>query len=200
MLFLGSRLNDSTLIKFEEIKHESKSSAKKPRVDSIMAANLDELDLLLLSADQHDDHKPEIGGSKIWPQFKFSVCDSLINIGPIADLAIGQPASAYFADEDDAEIADDPAQQQQQTRTGKAPSEKAKKKNFEVVTCSGHGRNSALCVLQVRGKKPKLLTFIYLFVIYLESRPTRGADRQLDPAVKRYLGRVLPESQPSARR
>lgn len=165
MLFLGSRLNDSTLIKFEEIKHESKSSAKKPRVDSIMAANLDELDLLLLSADQHDDHKPEIGGSKIWPQFKFSVCDSLINIGPIADLAIGQPASAYFADEDDAEIADDPAQQQQQTRTGKAPSEKAKKKSFEVVTCSGHGRNSALCVLQVR--KRAQTVDLYLFICYL---------------------------------
>jgi cleavage and polyadenylation specificity factor subunit 1 len=56
----------------------------------------------------------------------FTVCDSITNIGPISDCLVSDPT--YLASE---------VQEYQQ------------KKNLEFVTISGHGKNGAMCVLQV---------------------------------------------------
>ncbi|KAL6046955.1 mRNA cleavage and polyadenylation factor subunit [Balamuthia mandrillaris] len=68
--------------------------------------------------------------------YRFRVCDSLVNIGPIADFSVGEsfdPASISITD------------YEQQT-----------KQEIEFVTCSGHGRNGALSILQY-GIRPELI-------------------------------------------
>ena len=60
-------------------------------------------------------------------EFKFSTCDSILNIGPISDLALGSSNTAASA-QDYLDHAFQP--------------------EVEVVTCTGYGRNGALCVLQ----------------------------------------------------
>ncbi|CAH9139750.1 unnamed protein product [Cuscuta epithymum] len=66
--------------------------------------------------------------------FSFAVRDSLINIGPLKDFSYGLRINA------------DP------NATGVA-----KQSNYELVCCSGHGKNGALCVLQ-RSIRPEVIT------------------------------------------
>ncbi|KAG2221910.1 hypothetical protein INT45_013246, partial [Circinella minor] len=60
-------------------------------------------------------------------EYTFRVCDTLLNSGPIGDMAIGQ--------------ADEPEEQQQMNDPNSLP-------DLELVSCSGQGKNGALCVLQ----------------------------------------------------
>ncbi|GJT05831.1 cleavage and polyadenylation specificity factor subunit 1 isoform X1 [Tanacetum coccineum] len=66
--------------------------------------------------------------------FSFTVRDSLINVGPLKDFSYGLRMNA------------DP------NATGVA-----KQSNYELVCCSGHGKNGALCVLQ-RSIRPEIIT------------------------------------------
>ncbi|URD80129.1 cleavage and polyadenylation specificity factor subunit [Musa troglodytarum] len=66
--------------------------------------------------------------------FSFIVRDSLINVGPLKDFSYGLRINA------------DP------NATGIA-----KQSNYELVCCSGHGKNGALCVLQ-QSIRPELIT------------------------------------------
>lgn len=61
--------------------------------------------------------------------FTFRVCDTLLNTGPIVDMTIGDVESNQKTeDEEETTVAGIP--------------------DLELVSCSGHGRNGALCVFQ----------------------------------------------------
>ncbi|KAL1818556.1 hypothetical protein ACET3Z_013425 [Daucus carota] len=66
--------------------------------------------------------------------FSFTVRDSLINVGPLKDFSYGLRINADH------------------NATGIA-----KQSNYELVCCSGHGKNGALCVLQ-KSIRPEVIT------------------------------------------
>uniref|UniRef100_A0A2N9IMS6 Protein kinase domain-containing protein n=1 Tax=Fagus sylvatica TaxID=28930 RepID=A0A2N9IMS6_FAGSY len=72
--------------------------------------------------------------------FSFAVRDSLINVGPLKDFSYGLRMNA------DANA------------TGLA-----KQSNYELVCCSGHGKNGALCVLR-QSIRPEMITEFNLYV------------------------------------
>lgn len=69
----------------------------------------------------------------------FEVCDSVLNVGPIAHMAVGERICEEEMEEG-AEVQFVPS-----------------KLDVEVVTASGHGKNGALCVLQ-SSIKPQVIT------------------------------------------
>ncbi|KAL7332399.1 mRNA cleavage and polyadenylation factor subunit [Mucor circinelloides] len=81
-------------------------------------------------------YSKEMLGSKSHLQkdndFAFRVCDTLLNTGPIVDMTIGDVESNHKSEEEE----DEP-----QTPVAGIP-------DLELVSCSGHGRNGALCVFQ----------------------------------------------------
>lgn len=70
------------------------------------------------------------GKSQLDGNFTFRVCDTLLNTGPIVDMTIGDVESNQKTEEE----------LDQDTVAG-IP-------DLELVSCSGHGRNGALCVFQ----------------------------------------------------
>ncbi|KAI9364067.1 CPSF A subunit region-domain-containing protein [Pilaira anomala] len=62
--------------------------------------------------------------------FMFRVCDTLLNTGPIVDMTIGDVESNQKTEEEE-----------ENTTVAGIP-------DLELVSCSGHGRNGALCVFQ----------------------------------------------------
>ncbi|KAI8646973.1 CPSF A subunit region-domain-containing protein [Parasitella parasitica] len=80
-------------------------------------------------------YSEEMLGSKSQLQndndFSFRVCDTLLNTGPIVDMTIGDVESNQKSEEEGTE----------QTPVAGIP-------DMELVSCSGHGRNGALCVFQ----------------------------------------------------
>lgn len=69
----------------------------------------------------------------------FEVCDTIVNIGPIAYMALGERAAEEEQDENnDVQFV-------------------SNKLELEIVTSSGHGKNGALCVLQ-NSVKPQVIT------------------------------------------
>ncbi len=67
--------------------------------------------------------------------YSFEVCDSLLNIGPCGQAAVGEPA--FLSEELSSSTKADP--------------------DVELVTTSGHGKNGALCVLQ-QSVRPQVVT------------------------------------------
>ena len=67
--------------------------------------------------------------------YSFEVCDSLLNIGPCGQAAMGEPA--FLSEELSSSTKADP--------------------DVELVTTSGHGKNGALCVLQ-QSVRPQVVT------------------------------------------
>ncbi|CEP07342.1 hypothetical protein [Parasitella parasitica] len=65
--------------------------------------------------------------------FSFRVCDTLLNTGPILDMAIGDVESNHTSAEG--------GEPEQTTAAASVP-------DMELVSCSGHGKNGALCVFQ----------------------------------------------------
>lgn len=88
--------------------------------------------------------------------YQFVVCDTIMNIGPISHMALGERYSDDKADQphqasDDDD--DDDATNADATGNGGGPvgarSTTAKlRSDLEIVTSSGHGKNGSLCVLQ----------------------------------------------------
>lgn len=127
-IFLGSRLGNSVLLSYTRKAHDfgtedsSEVSSKKRKVEQTIGEDLEDLEVYGMD-------------TKTGPQlhtFKFEVCDSLLNIGPIANVTLGEPV--FLSEEF--------------TQGGI---------ELELVACSGHGKNGALSVLQ-RGVRPQVVT------------------------------------------
>lgn len=142
LLFLGSRLGDSLLIRFTQKSDKLKLNLNDIPSDDMEVtrpdkrAKLDDDDDV--DMDMFDiDEGEHTNGKHTGPvQYSFSVCDSLVNIGPIVDSVLGEsqdPASVSNSESSSA------------------------RRNLELVTCSGHGKNGALCVMQ-RTIRPELTT------------------------------------------
>ena len=133
-LFLGSRLGNSLLLKFTcrelgqlGMRREREPPTKRKRLD-VQGDWLDtELDEFEVYGSQ------ETAASKI-SSYSFEVCDSLQNIGPCGQVAMGEPA---FLSEEFSSSSPDP--------------------DIELVTTSGHGKNGALCLLQ-KTVRPQVVT------------------------------------------
>ncbi|ETE60725.1 Cleavage and polyadenylation specificity factor subunit 1 [Ophiophagus hannah] len=141
-LFLGSRLGNSLLLKYTEKLQEApmsiaKDSAekeepplKKKRMEQ--SANWSGGK----SAPQDEVDEIEVYGSEAQSgtqltTYSFEVCDSILNIGPCANAAMGEPA--FLSEENSPEP------------------------DLEIVVCSGYGKNGALSVLQ-KSIRPQVVT------------------------------------------
>ncbi|XP_070796329.1 cleavage and polyadenylation specificity factor subunit 1 isoform X3 [Pituophis catenifer annectens] len=143
-LFLGSRLGNSLLLKYTEKLQEApmsiaKDSAekeepplKKKRVEQ--SANWSGGK----SAPQDEVDEIEVYGSEAQSgtqltTYSFEVCDSILNIGPCANAAMGEPA--FLSEE----------------------FQNSPEPDLEIVVCSGYGKNGALSVLQ-KSIRPQVVT------------------------------------------
>nr|XP_043633583.1 cleavage and polyadenylation specificity factor subunit 1 [Erigeron canadensis] len=131
--FLGSRLGDSLFVQFHcgagssmVIKEEiGDMEGDIPSTKRLRRSSSDALQ------DMVNDEELSLFGSDLdnaqssQKTFSFTVRDSLINVGPLKDFSYGLRMNA------------DP------DATGVA-----KQSNYELVCCSGHGKNGALSVLQ----------------------------------------------------
>ncbi|KAJ9679116.1 hypothetical protein PVL29_021139 [Vitis rotundifolia] len=144
LFFLGSRLGDSLLVQFTSIL----SSSVKEEVGDIEGDVPSAKRLRKSSSDALQDM---VNGEELslygsapnstetsQKTFSFSVRDSFINVGPLKDFAYGLRINA------------DPK------ATGIA-----KQSNYELVCCSGHGKNGSLCILQ-QSIRPEMITEVEL--------------------------------------
>ncbi|NXN95197.1 CPSF1 factor, partial [Rhinopomastus cyanomelas] len=144
-LFLGSRLGNSLLLKYTEKPQEplaipgkegperqEEPPMKKKRSESsgTWAGGK--------SAPQDEVDEIEVYGSEAQSgtqlaTYSFEVCDSILNIGPCANAAMGEPA--FLSEE----------------------FQNSPEPDLEIVLCSGYGKNGALSVLQ-RSIRPQVVT------------------------------------------
>lgn len=141
--FLGSRLGDSLLVQFtcgagpfpvgvkEEVGDIEGGAPVAKRLRRSSSDALQDMvngeELSLFGSGPNNAHSAQ-------KSFSFTVRDSLINVGPVKDFSNGLRINA------------DPN-----------ASGVAKQSNFELVCCSGHGKNGALCVLQ-KSIRPEMIT------------------------------------------
>ncbi|XXG43165.1 hypothetical protein AAC387_Pa01g3267 [Persea americana] len=167
--FLGSRLGDSLLVQYScgvattMSSGHGKDEATEIEGDAPLAKRLRRA-----SSDALQD---VAGGEELslytsapnnsesaQKTFSFAVRDSLINIGPLKDFSYGLRINADL------------------NATGIA-----KQSNYELVCCSGHGKNGALCVLQ-QSIRPELITEVELpgckgiWTVYHKSSRGHSAD------------------------
>ncbi|XP_076889541.1 cleavage and polyadenylation specificity factor subunit 1-like [Bidens hawaiensis] len=140
--FLGSRLGDSLLVQFHCGAGSSMGTKEEvgdiegdlPSTKRLRRSSSDALQ------DMANDDELSLYGSELnnaqssQKTFSFTVRDSLINVGPLKDFSYGLRMNT------------DP------NATGVA-----KQSNYELVCCSGHGKNGSLCVLQ-RSIRPEIIT------------------------------------------
>lgn len=157
-LFLGSRVGDSLLLQY------TTADASAPKQNGATKGSLfDDIKKEEDNDDDDEDEEEEASGEGevkeepdgegevdefgrrireedrrkkkgLLTTYKFKVCDSLVNVGPITDFAIGEsfdPASVSMAEQEG-------------------------QRSVEIVTCSGQGKNGSLCVLQ-HGVRPELV-------------------------------------------
>ncbi|KAL8161796.1 hypothetical protein V2J09_013285 [Rumex salicifolius] len=184
MFFLASRLGDSLLVQFTCGTVASNSSSLKEESQKIQAQHVS-LTLFGQAGDVEDgapfskrlrrsssDALQEIiVGEELslyvsapnktessQKSFSFAVRDTLINIGPLKDFAYSLRINAN------------------PSATGVA-----KQSNYELVSCSGHGKNGALCILQ-RSIRPEMITEVELpgckgmWTVYHKSSRSHGSD------------------------
>ncbi|KAI8032762.1 Cleavage and polyadenylation specificity factor subunit 1 [Camellia lanceoleosa] len=145
LFFLGSRLGDSLLVQFScgmgapTFPHGLKEEVEDIEGDAPSAKRLRRSPSDTLQ-DMVNGEELSLYGSgpnnaqSAQKTFSFAVRDSLINVGPIKDFSYGLRINA------------DP------NAVGIA-----KQSNYELVCCSGHGKNGALCVLQ-QSIRPEMMT------------------------------------------
>lgn len=110
---------------------------KRQKLDSATDINYVGVDVSIYSSDlTAQDEDDELYGTSTssvstsqLAAYNFIICDSILNIGPIVDSIVTE--SVYGG--------------------GGSPQEMTQKKSLEIVTCSGYGKNGALCILQVSG-------------------------------------------------
>uniref|UniRef100_A0A8C3S0H6 Cleavage and polyadenylation specificity factor subunit 1 n=1 Tax=Chelydra serpentina TaxID=8475 RepID=A0A8C3S0H6_CHESE len=140
-LFLGSRLGNSLLLKYTEKLQEPPVNVVKDPADkqdeppvkkkrSESSGNWDEVDEIEVYGSEAQS------GTQL-ATYSFEVCDSILNIGPCANAAMGEPA---FLSE---EFQNNP------------------EPDLEIVVCSGYGKNGALSVLQ-KSIRPQVVTTFLL--------------------------------------
>ncbi|XP_050221974.1 cleavage and polyadenylation specificity factor subunit 1 isoform X2 [Mercurialis annua] len=147
LFFLGSRLGDSLLVQFtyglmsSSLKEEvgdiegdvpSTKRLKRSPSDGLQdMVSGEELSLYGSSTNNNES-------AQMQKSFSFAVRDSLINVGPLKDFSYGL-RSNYDAN-----------------ATGIA-----KQSNYDLVCCSGHGKNGSLCVLR-QSIRPEMITEVDL--------------------------------------
>jgi len=146
LLFLGSRLGNSLLLRYtvklpeeassgtvsgtglasDEPVNKKRKLAESDWLDLSSIEDLDELEVYGSSTTQSDYQLT---------QYTFEVCDSLLNIGPCAHIVMGEPA--FLSEE----------------------FHSSEHHDLELVTTSGYGKNGALSVLQRRIRPQVVTTF-----------------------------------------
>ena len=145
MSFIGSRLGNSLLLKYSP--QSSSLIQSHGKYDTYDHKHYDQLPNSTINQTNQikqakDDIDLEMYGSSIIPEneitfrvgsYSFEVCDSLINISPIASMTIGQALniSEEFSDNIDPDL--------------------------EIIGCIGHSKNGSLVILQ-RSLRPQLVT------------------------------------------
>ncbi|XP_041375883.1 cleavage and polyadenylation specificity factor subunit 1-like isoform X2 [Gigantopelta aegis] len=141
-LFLGSRLGNSLLLKYnekaqdkvEKVEADKKSgepAAKKRRGEGAdqLASDVSEIETLDLEVYGTSENQ----GPTTIASYVFEVCDNIWNIAPCGQIQMGDPA--FLSEEFSSTL--DP--------------------DLELVTTSGYGKNGALSVLQ-RSIRPQVVT------------------------------------------
>ncbi|KAJ4955489.1 hypothetical protein NE237_012272 [Protea cynaroides] len=148
--FLASRLGDSMLVQYTcgmgtsmstsaHLKEEGGDiEADAPSVKRLRRSSSDALQDIVSGEELSLYGSAPNNSESAQKVFSFAVRDSLINIGPLKDFSYGLRINA------------DP------NATGIA-----KQSNYELVCCSGHGKNGAVCVLQ-QSIRPELITEVEL--------------------------------------
>ncbi|XVF50705.1 hypothetical protein PTKIN_Ptkin04bG0123800 [Pterospermum kingtungense] len=169
LFFLGSRLGDSLLVQYSGGSGASAfPSGLKEEVGDIEGDAPLTKRLRRSSSDALQDM---VGGEELslygsapnnsesaQKTFLFAVRDSLTNVGPLKDFSYGLRINA------DANA-----------------SGIAKQSNYELVCCSGHGKNGALCVLR-QSIRPEMITEVELpgckgiWSVYHKSTRSHNAD------------------------
>lgn len=167
--FLGSRLGDSLLVQYScgvattMSSGHGKDEATEIEGDAPLAKRLrrassDALQDVTSGEELSLYTSAPNNSESAQKTFLFAVRDSLINIGPLKDFSYGLRINADL------------------NATGIA-----KQSNYELVCCSGHGKNGALCVLQ-QSIRPELITEVELpgckgiWTVYHKSSRGHSAD------------------------
>ncbi|XP_057952334.1 cleavage and polyadenylation specificity factor subunit 1 isoform X2 [Malania oleifera] len=149
LFFLGSRLGDSLLVQYtcgtgasiltSGLKEEvGDIEGDAPSAKRLCRSSSDALQDMTSGEELSLYGSASNNAESAQKSFSFTVRDSLINIGPLKDFAYGLRINA---DPNAAGI--------------------AKQSNYELVCCSGHGKNGALCILQ-QSIRPELITEVEL--------------------------------------
>nr|XP_016853430.1 PREDICTED: cleavage and polyadenylation specificity factor subunit 1 [Anolis carolinensis] len=144
-LFLGSRLGNSLLLRYTEKLQEppvnaAKDATEKTEEPPVKKKRVEQQANWAggKSAPQDEVDEIEVYGSEAQSgtqlsTYSFEVCDSILNIGPCANAAMGEPA--FLSEEFQNSLEPD----------------------LEIVVCSGYGKNGALSVLQ-KSIRPQVVT------------------------------------------
>ncbi|CAG8474587.1 7722_t:CDS:10 [Paraglomus occultum] len=135
--FLGSSLGESYLIQYGEEGKEEDGENKERKRSLLVRRNTAELDADLYGTDSRtstivtstETENKKTGSGELW----FRVCDTLINVGPIVDMTVGEPT--YGEDDMNHNV----------------------RKDVELVTCSGYGKTGSLCVFH-RAIIPRIIS------------------------------------------
>lgn len=149
LFFLGSRLGDSLLVQFtcglggsmlsSGLKEEvGDIEGDAPQVKRLRRSSSDALQDMISGEELSLYGSAPNNADSAQKTFSFAVRDSLINVGPLKDFSYGLRMNA------DANA------------TGLA-----KQSNYELVCCSGHGKNGSLCVLR-QSIRPEMITEVEL--------------------------------------
>lgn len=136
-LFVGSRLGDSQLLQFtREQVHENGTSAKKLK----LGEEDEDLDDFLYgdNLEKVEEDVEVVGENKL----VFNVLDTLVNVGPCKVLRAANPANISN------EFKEDP-----------------KDLYFDLVTLSGHEKDSSMCFFQ-RSVRPNIISSSPYVVFY----------------------------------
>ncbi|KAI9344303.1 CPSF A subunit region-domain-containing protein [Obelidium mucronatum] len=127
LLFLGSRVSDSLLIRVREY----------PGVGALVVGTVGKVSAAaaVTAMDEDDDDDDD------FPRFYLKVCDTLLGLGPIRDMAVGEPAK--YSDD------------------AFTPGDTVLRRDLEAVCCVGQEAYGALGVLS-QNVRPKILTTVEL--------------------------------------
>ncbi|GAB2265340.1 hypothetical protein Dimus_000404 [Dionaea muscipula] len=170
LFFLASRLGDSLLVQFTSGTASSSSLKEEvgdiegdaPLLKRIRRSSSDVLQDMASEELSFYGSTPN-KADPVQRSFSYTVRDSLVNIGPLKDFSYGLRINAN------------------PSATGIA-----KQSNYELVSCSGHGKNGALCILQ-QSIRPEMITEVQLpgckgiWTVYHKSSRTHNSDASKIP-------------------
>lgn len=166
LFFLASRLGDSLLVQFTSGSTGSSSTLKEEVGDiesdipSSKRLRRSSSEVLMdMASDELSFYGSTPSKSDLMQKsFSYTVRDSLTNVGPLKDFSYGLRINANH------------------NAIGIA-----KQSNYELVSCSGHGKNGALCVLQ-QSIRPEMITEVELpgckgiWTVYHKSSHSHNSD------------------------